>query len=109
MTDDINDPKVIAYRLKTLEAKVDSVTAKLDSLSFLVTKNLCPNPGACVAMTDTIVRLEAIVRQHENDIQEVKLAMARAAASFRTIGVIAGGAGSALGFAISALVSWLTK
>ncbi len=108
-SDDINDPKVIAYRLHALESKVDSITSKLDSLSLLVTKNLCPNPGACLTVMEGMNRLEAIVQKHETDLQDLKLTMARASASFKTVGIIAGGAGSVFGVVVSAVVSWFTK
>jgi hypothetical protein len=103
------NPQVVAWRLTALEGKVDSLSAKVDALAAMVQKNLCPQPGACLTVIEGMKRLEAIVQTHEQQLQEVRLTMAKAGASVRTIIAIAGTSGSVLGVGISLLVQWLTK
>jgi hypothetical protein len=107
MTMDPDDPQVIAYRLTQLEGKVDAQTEKLDALSAMLQKSLCSAPGTCISLNDSIKRLEGVVGLHENEIQSVRLTMAKASASIRTVVLLAGGAGSVIGLAIStALKIW---
>jgi len=109
MSDDVIDPKVVAYRLPELERKVDALGLKVDNLSLLVTKSLCPAPGSCLALAEAMKDLKTIVEKHDSALQDVKLGMAQASSSVKTVIAMASGAGSVLGVVASLVVQWLTR
>jgi hypothetical protein len=109
MSDDTNDPKVIAWRLSALESKVDALTTKLDSLSLLVTKSLCSNPNSCVVLLESMNKLEEVVKKHEEDIQGIKIQIEKTIAGAKVASAIALGLGSVVGAVISLVVQVYVK
>lgn len=106
---DSDKPEVVAYRLHALEAKVDTLSTKFDALTVLVQKNLCPQPGACLQIVETVRRLEEIMREHETQLQDLRMKAAQAQASLKTFVAMASAGGTVAGTLIGLLVQWFSK
>lgn len=126
-----DDPKVVAHRVTTLEKLVSEfiheekdrakrIDEKLDALNTLLRSAVCPQPGACVPLTDAVKRLEQIVGTQQDQIQQIKIenaasaaahmtAMKAAAISAKSLLVLASASGSAVALVASFLVQWFVN
>lgn len=69
---DKESPELIAYRLKLLETKFDTLAEKFDALRDALQKSACPAPGTCLALADSLKRLETIVSKQEDRLGHVE-------------------------------------
>ena len=109
MSSDENNPEVVSWRLSAMEAKVDTLTEKVDALRELVQRNQCPHPGACVAALEGIKRLETIVEKHEVALQAVRTDIATAKAGARALSAGAVALGSVIGAIASLVLQFVSK
>jgi len=86
MTPDPNaKPEVVAWRLATLETKVDALHTKLDAMRDADVKPTCPAPGLCLTVRETTERLQATTDRHEAQISAFREEFAAAKAAMRTL------------------------
>lgn len=113
-TDTEEKPEVVAYRVKVIEAKIDTLAEKFDRFHLEVSSRLCSAPGSCVQLSGVVDRLD---KAREEDRQRlIRLEEGQAAirkenddkaAFVRGAIWVAGGIGTALGFVGPLVVSAL--
>ena len=111
-TDTEEKPEVVAYRVKIIEAKIDTLAEKFDRFHLEVSSKMCPSPGSCVQLSQVVDRLD---KAREEDRQRlIKLEEGHAAirkenddkaAFVRGAIWVAGGIGTVLGMVGPLIVS----
>jgi hypothetical protein len=103
MTIDKDSPQLIAYRLELQERALESVGAKVDGLHLKfdtfktdVSAKLCPQPGACLQLTDIADRLERAQEDAVTRISALETAGRDTKSFVRGAVWVAGGVGALL-------------